>query len=143
MTETTPTAVKPRTPGIVIFVAVLNFLSAGLFFLFSFLCLMFLVFGNILGLYDVVSKHIVQYYQPPNLSLGMNFVVISLLVICAMFMSFFFILGISLLKGRRMAWYFQIALSILGLLGIPFGTILNIVILIFFFQTPVRDYFEV
>ena len=132
-----------KTPGIVIFVAVLNFLSAALFFIFSSLSLMVLIFGNVMGIYDFMTHQITRYYPSANLSLGFNFIFITFLAVSLVFLIFFLMIGLGLLKGRRLAWYFQIALSIMGLLGIPFGTILNVVILIFFFQAPVRDYFKV
>ena len=132
-----------RTPGIVIFVAVLNFLSSGVFFVLSVLSTVVLIFGNVMGIYDFVTRQITQHYQTPNVSLGFNFVFAGFLVVSLVFMLFFVMVGVGLLKGKRLAWYFQVALSVMGLLGIPFGTILNIVILIFFFQSPVRDYFKV
>ncbi len=141
MTEATQESSK--TPGIVIFVAVLNFLSSGLFLLFSFLSLVALAFGNVMGIYDFVTRQITQFTQPQNLTLGLNFVFGSFLVISLTFLAFFLILGLGLLKGKKLAWYFQIAMSVIGLLGIPFGTILNVIILIFFFQPSVRDYFKV
>ena len=132
-----------KTPGIVIFVAVLNFLSSGLFFIFSILSLVALVFGNVMGIYDFVTRQITQFTQPQSLSLGLNFVFGSFLLISLTFLAFFLFIGLGLLKGKKLAWYFQIAMSVLGLLGIPFGTILNVIILIFFFQPSVRDYFKV
>ncbi len=140
----TETIVEPRkTPGIVIFVAILNFLSTGFFFLLSVLSVMVLVFGNIMGAYDFVTRQITQYTQNTNFSLGLNFVFVILLLVSLSFIVFFFLMGIGLLKGSRLAWYFQVALSVLGLMGFPFGTVLNVLILIFFFQSSVREYFKV
>ena len=67
---------------------------------------------------------------------------------------FFLMIGVGLLRGKRYGWYFQVAMSTFGLLGLPLsflsgtffvlpiGTILNILILVFFFQPSVRDHFK-
>ena len=133
-----------RTPGIVIFVAVLNFLSSILFFLFTALSLAVLVFGNIMGIYEFVQSRISHFYTAPaNFSLGVNVLFGIFLAVSVFFLFFFVLVGIGLLRGKKIAWYFQVALSVMGLLGFPFGTLLNVVILIFFFQSSVRDYFKV
>ena len=52
-------------------------------------------------------------------------------------------LGVALLKARKVAWITQVVLGVIGLLGFPLWTILNGVILIFFFRPAVRDRFQV
>lgn len=132
-----------KTPGIVIFVAILNFISAAAFLGLSVLWAVALIFGNVIGIYDTVTQRISQFYQSPNYALGFNFVFGVLLCICLVFAVFFFWEGLGLLKRNKIAWYIQIALSVIGLMGIPIGTILNAIILIFFFQSSVREHFKV
>ncbi|GEM_PF-980936 len=146
MTEVNPNgAVKeaPKIPGIVIFVAVLNFISMAFFFFLSTLSLIVLVFGNVMGIYDFITKKITAYRPQINVSIGFNVFFILALVFGIIFFVFYLVEGIGLLRGKKYAWYFQVALSVLGLLGFPIGTVLNAVILIFFFQSSIRGYFKV
>ncbi len=146
MTEVNPNeAVKeaPKIPGIVIFVAVLNFISMAFFFFLSTLSLVVLVFGNVMGIYDFITKQITTYRPQANLSIGFNVLFILMLVFGIIFFLFYLLVGLGLLKGKKYAWYFQVALSVLGLLGFPIGTVINAVILIFFFQSSIRGYFKV
>lgn len=137
----------PRTPGMVIFVAVLNFISVAFLSIVSFLCALALVFGNVMGLYDLAARQM----QAANLSFGFTFLFAVILLVSVMFLVFFLLVGIGLLKGKRLAWYLQIGMSVFGLMtsfvaglaGISFGGVLNAFILIFFFQHRVRDYFKV
>ena len=129
-----------KTPGMVIFTAVLNFLSAA-FFLFWFLVSLFvLIFRNFMGVYDFIAR---EYPRMMSLSFGLTFLFGIVFVAGLFFFLFFLAVGIGLLKGEKIAWYFQIALSIAGLIIFPVGTALNAAILIFFFQAPIRDYFKV
>ena len=146
MTEVNPNeALKeaPKIPGIVIFVAVLNFISMAFFFFLSTLSLIVLVFGNVMGIYDFITKKITAYRPQINVSIGFNVFFILALVFGIIFFVFYLVEGIGLLRGKKYAWYFQVALSVLGLLGFPIGTVLNAVILIFFFQSSIRGYFKV
>ncbi len=141
MTEPAPGTVKK--PGVVIFVAVLNFLSVVFFLLSSIFSLVALVFGNVMGLSEWVTRAMTQFSPSPNFSYGITFIFGAIFAVCLFFFIFFLLIGIGLLKGSKLAWYLQIAMSVLGLLGFPIGTILNALILVFFFQAPVRDYFKV
>lgn len=134
---------ESRKPGIVIFVAVLNFLSAAMMSGLLFFSLLGLFFGNALSVMQAVSRQISEYAASVDWTFGVNLIFGFLLFFSLCFLAFFLWVGIGLLKGQKAAWYAQVALSILGLLSIPFGTILNVVILIFFFRTRVRDYFKV
>ncbi len=134
---------SPRTPGIVIFVAVLNFISMAFFFFLSILSLVVLIFGNVMGIYDFITKQITTYRPQVNLSIGFNVFFILMLVFGIIFFVFYLVEGIGLLRGKKYAWYFQVTLSVLGLLAFPIGTILNAVILIFFFQSSIRGYFKI
>ena len=140
MTDTTESATK--TPGIVIFVAILNFLTTAVFFLLAAISVMGLLFGNIFGIYEYMTQRLSQYSHA-NPSVGLSLLFIIFLAVSVTFLFCFLFLGIGLLKGRRLAWYFQIALSVLGLLSFPVGTLVNAVILVLFFQAPTRDYFKV
>ena len=131
------------TPGMVIFAAVLNFIASFFLFLLAAICLVFLVFGNAAGFYDAVTKQVNQAYAHYNLSIGLN-VLFGAILAAGLFLAVFYLLvGIGLLKGRKLAWYFQIALSVIGLISFPFGTIINIIILVFFFQQNIRAFFKV
>ena len=132
-----------RKPGVIIFVAVLNFISAAMMsalFLFS---LLGLFFSSALGVMAKVSQRISEYAASANMTFGVTFIFAALFFISAAFLIFFLWVGIGLLRGSKAAWYFQIGLSILGLLSIPFGTVLNAIILVLFFRPPVRNYFKV
>ena len=134
---------SPRTPGIVIFVAVLNFISMAFFFFLSILSLIVLIFGNVMGIYDFITKQITAYSPQVNLSVGFNVFFILMLIFGVIFLVFYLLVGIGLLRGKKYAWYFQVTLSVVGLLAFPIGTILNAVILIFFFQSGIRGYFKI
>ena len=141
MTE--PVSTAPRTPGIVIFVAVLNFISMTFFILLALFAVTILIFGNVIGVYQYMTDQIAHYSPELKLGLGLNVIIGMLLFVSVLFSLFHLLTGIGLLKGKKIFWYIQIALSVLGLLGFPIATILNTVILVFFFQTTVRDYFRV
>ena len=130
-------------PGIVIFVAMLNFISVAFFLFLSILSLSALVFGNVLGIYDWVTRTLAQAAPWPNFSYGLTFIFGVAMVVCLCFLFFFLWIGIGLLKGKKLAWYLQIAMSILGVVGFPVGTVLNVLILVFFFRPSVRNYFKV
>lgn len=134
---------QDKIPGIVIFVAILNFIGCFFLFLLAAACLAVVIFGNIMGVYDFVTKQITQYYGQPNLSLGLSFIFGILMAVAVAFAVFYLWIGLGLLKGRKLAWYFQVAMSILGALGFPLGTLLNIAILALFFQPGIRNYFKV
>lgn len=126
-------------PGIVIFSAVLNFVGAAAFGVGAIVCLVALLFGNALGISDFVTRQI----QSVNLSLGLTLLFVLGFVFCATTAAGSVWVGVALLKGRKWAWYCQVTLSVLGLLGFPLGTLLNGAMLLFFFQKNVRDFFQV
>jgi hypothetical protein len=143
-----------KKPGIVIFIAILQFFSSSLFFLLSLFSVLALVFGAAWGIDDYVSKQVAQHSPNPNFSYGVTVIFGIAASIFLALMVFFFCLGIGLLKGKKFAWYLQVAVSIFGLLmtpltflwnvfTLPIGAVLNVVILVFFFQPRVRDFFKV
>ena len=132
--------IKPRKPGIVIFVSVLNFISAAFCaaaFIFSIIALLF---GSSMNLQRTITE---QYPQVTDLSFGFTFLFLLIFVFSAFLLAFFLFIAIGLLKGNKIAWYLQIIMSVAGLLGFPMGTVVNLVILIFFFQPPIRNYYKV
>ena len=141
MTETTDQAGK--TPGVVIFTAVLNFISVAFFLFVAGLSLLAVIFGNILGLAGFVSQQISRFSPSPNFSYGLTFVFLTIFFVSLISLLYFLFIGAGLLNGKTLAWYLQIAMSILGLLGFPIFTILNGFILFSFFRAPVREYFKV
>jgi hypothetical protein len=130
-----------KTPGIVLFVAVLNFLSATLFFFLTLFCLLLAVFGTTLGIAESAAQRLADYQAQFNMAYGAFFLVLTAMFLA--FFAFFLAVGIGQLKGKRFSWFVQIGLSVLGLLGFPIWTVLNGVILYFFFQPRTRDYFGV
>jgi hypothetical protein len=143
MVETVVPDAPNRTPGIVIFVAILNFLAASFFWLLATLSVLAILFGNALGVYQLVTRQMSQMAPELNLTLGINLFFGILLVFSVIFGVFYILVGIGLLRGQRVFWYIQIALSIIGLFGFPVGTVINAVVLVFLFQTSVRDFFRV
>lgn len=132
-----------RTPGVVLFVAILNFLSAAAGYLVALVSLFVMVLGASAGVYEKITSELAHAQPPINLSFGVTFFFLMMLAMSAAFGSFFLAIGLGLLKRKRFAWYLQVAMSVLGLLGFPFGTIVNGLILALFFQTPVRSYYNV
>jgi hypothetical protein len=55
---------------------------------------------------------------------------------------FYFIVGIGLLKGQNWARIVAIILAIIGLLNVPIGTIISIIILLYLFKADVKAYFQ-
>ncbi len=132
-----------RTPGIVVIVAILNFIGAVALLLTAAVSVLMIFFGNFLGVYEALTKKISSYTTEINLALAVNIFFGVILFGCVVMLAVSIWLGISLLKGKRAAWYVQIAVSIVGLLGFPLATVLNAVILIFFFQSTTRNFFKV
>ena len=142
-----------KKPGIVIFVAVLHGLSAALFLLLSLFCIVAMLFGAAWGIDDYFTKQMPQV-APPNFSYGLTVIFGAALFVFACFSAFFLAMAVGLLKAKKFAWYLQITASTLGLLSfplgmlwslavLPLGALLNVVILVFFFQPRVREFFKV
>ncbi len=132
-----------RTPGIVLFVAILNFISAAFFAILAMISLVAVVFGNVMGIYDVVNQQMTTVMKQPNFSYGLTVLFAVGLFMSLVFAAFFIVIGVGLLKRKKFAWYLQIAMSVIGLVGFPIGTILNAAILVLFFQPAVREHFRV
>ena len=151
--QETVTAAAQKKPGIVIFVAIIHFLSAAFFGFLSLTCVLAIAFGAALGTDNYLAQQ-VSRFSPPNASFGLTLVLAMALAALLCLTAFFLSLAIGLLKGKKFAWYLQVAFSTVGLLGLPLGflwaipilplgTLLNIVILIFFFRSRIRGYFKV
>ncbi|MFO7618381.1 MAG: hypothetical protein R6W91_01795 [Thermoplasmata archaeon] len=54
---------------------------------------------------------------------------------------FYFLIGFGLLKGRSWARTIGILFAIIGLINVPIGTIISIIILIYLFKPEVKAYF--
>ena len=134
----------PRTPGVVIFTAVLNFIAAFFAFLAAGVSVAGIFFGNAMGIAEKINRQLSEYSIPSvNLSSGLTFFFVLLFVLCLTMAITSLIVGRGLLKGKKWTWYVQVASSVIGLLGFPFWTLMNAVLLFLFFQKPVRDYFKV
>ena len=132
-----------KKPGIVIFVSILNFFSAALWFLGAAFFTTALVFGNAVSFYQKITSQLQERLVTENLSIGLNAVLVFFLVFSLCLAVYHLFLGIGLQKGKGAAWYVQIVTAIIGLILIPYGTIVSLVILIFFFQPNVRSFFKV
>ena len=126
-------------PGIVIAAAILNFISAAFSLFWAVLCLAAVLFGNTLGIMDRLAGRI----HEANIALSVNVVLGFILVIALVVGLSYVWLGASLLKGKGTAWYLQVASSLIGLFFFPIGTIVNGVILAFFFTPATRSFFKV
>ncbi len=143
-----------KKPGIVIFAAILQFFSSALFFFVSVISGLAIFFGSQWGIDQVVHEQMAQYANQPNFTYGLTILFSVALILFLGIAIFFLLLGIGLLAGKKFAWYLQVAMSILGLLSmpltmmwnifvLPLGAIINIAILVLFFQQRVRSYFKV
>ncbi len=144
----------PKAPGIVMFTAVLNFITAGLGAVMIFIGGLGLLFGSVMrGLSHFFQTQVTQYSKTTsmgdvdlsaiNTANVMNIILIAILAIGLLITISSVVMGLGLLRGKKWAWYFQVATSVLSLLGFPFWTIVNGVILFCFFQQPTRNYFKV
>ena len=132
-----------KKPSVVIFVSILNFFSAVLWFLGAAFFATALVFGNAVSFYQKITSQLQKRMVTENLSTGLNVVLIFLLAFSLCLACYHLLLGIGLQKGKGAAWYVQIVTPILCLILIPYGTIVSVIILIFFFQPNIRSYFKV
>ncbi len=133
-------AVRRSAPGIVLFAAILNFVGA--------LAAAVMVFLGILGLFsggvaDAVSQRLEAAASQAPLAFGTAFVFAFLLILGLVGLVFSLLVGVGLLRGRKFAWFIQVILSVFGLLGFPVFTVINALILVFFFQSRTREYFKV
>ncbi len=133
----------PSRPGIVLFVAVLNFLTGAASLFASFVMTMALALGNLVGLRQYAADRAVTVAPQIDwaivLNLTFGFFAATAFVVGVAYI----LLGVGQLRGRSSSWYFQIAMSVVGLLFVPIGTVINTFILVFFFQPPTRTYFGV
>jgi hypothetical protein len=149
-----PTTDKSGKPAIVIIAAILNFLSTVTFLALAAFSALAIVYGAVWGLDEVVSRQMSQFAPSPNYSYGLAAVFGVATAVLLAFAVFFLVIGVGLLRGRKYGWYLQVAMSILGLvslplgfvtgaLALPIGALLNIVILVMFFQARVRAHFGI
>lgn len=138
----TPSPTK-RIPGFIIFTSILNFVSVSFSALFMALSLLMLVLGSASGFYTAVTQQVSQIIPTTNITLGMNLLFIAIFVISTLLTAFGLAIGIGLLKGKKFAWYAQVTMSVMGLIGFPLWTIINGLILYVFFRQDTRDYFKV
>ena len=138
---------ETKRPGAVLFAAILNFVGAIFWGFWGLLCAFALILGSATGVYQAVIERVSQDFPQAQRAGNLTFILTAafgfffLVSLLFTFLSIF--LGTSLLKGKKYAWYWQVVLSVLGLFGFPIGTLLGIVILVFFFQNSVRSYFHV
>ena len=130
-----------RKPGIVLFAAVLNFTGAALIALVMIFFLSILVVHGTSRLVQNISGRVpnMEAYGPA----GVIVAIVVILIFLAGLMAISLVTGFGLLKARKFAWYFQIIISLTGLFFVPLGTVLNGIVLFFFFRHSARDYFKI
>ena len=153
------TAVEtPRTPGIVIFAATLNFASAAGWFAGVLFSGLFLFLGNAIEVYQKFLAELKRVYLDMSSRMNwtanqpvtdadyvalFNVVFVVLGLFCLFFVIYHLITGVGLLRARKTAWFLQLVSAVIGIAFIPYGTVISVVILVTFFQNSVRDHFKV
>lgn len=132
-----------KRPVFVIIAAILNFITCATLAVILLITGFALLFGNLFGLIGFLTTRLTETYPGMNVSMGFNVIFSIIFAVCFAFFIFYLWLGIGLLRGQKLAWYFQIGLSIVGIFGFPMGTIMNGTILVFFFLPSVRNYFKI
>ena len=148
----------PRTPGIVIFAAVLNFASAAAWFAGVLFSVLFLLLGNAVEVTQKFLTELKRVYinvstqvhwttnQPvtdADYAALFNSVFVVMALFCLAFVLYHVTTGVGLLRARRYGWFMQLVSAVIGLAFFPYGTVLSIVIFVTFFQSAVRDFFKV
>ncbi|MGH7198209.1 MAG: hypothetical protein ACREH5_05675 [Candidatus Omnitrophota bacterium] len=151
-------AEPPRTPGMVIFAAILNFASAAAWFAGVLFSVLFLFLGNAVEIYQKFLEELKRIYldvssrvswtanQPvtdADYTALFNFFFVVLALFCLFFVVYHMITGVGLLRARKTAWFLQLLSAVIGIAFIPYGTVISVVILVTFFQRSVRDFFKV
>jgi hypothetical protein len=151
-------AQAPRTPGMVIFAAILNFASAAAWFAGFLFSALFIFLGNALAIYQRFLEELKRAYanvsahmqwtanQPltdTDLSVLFNSFFILMALFCLFFVLYHMITGVGLLRAKKTAWFLQLLSAVIGLGFLPYGTVISIVILVTFFQRGTRDFFKV
>ncbi len=147
---------KVKKPGVVILAAVINFVFAILWLVASVALIGLMLVGNAMGLYEVLADRLSQAIARPNFSFGLVPLFLPIAALCICIGVFFLMVGIGLLRGNRSAWYLQVTLCILGLVGflsssifsllvpaLPVSAVINTVVLVLFLRPLVRDHFKV
>ena len=117
-----------KTPGIVIFTAILNIFSCVAWLMGCLIAVVLLVAGNTGAFYEKVTSQMQQSFPGQTLPVALTWNVIFavLLVGTLFFFLYHLILAIGLLKAKGVAWYFQVTTAVIGFLIISFGTILGL-----------------
>jgi disulfide bond formation protein DsbB len=143
MTETIIDPDTQKTPTVVLVSAILNFISCAFFVLIGLIAGTVMVFGNAMGWYARITQVVNDQYPNVNLGIGLTFIITVVAVACVVSFLLTLLLGIGLLQGKKWAWFGQVASSIVGLIGFPVSTVINIILLIFLFQPNTRNFFKV
>ncbi len=134
---------ETQKPGVVIFVAILNFISAFWWFLGVMGCLAIVLFGSSVAIFSRAVNQVSTTLSDRGLAIGVTAVFFIALVLAALFFAFHLVIGLGLLKAKKYGWYAAVTSAVLGLVFVPWGTILSILILVLFFQRNVREFFKV
>ena len=130
-------------PAVVIITAVLNFIGAAIAGLVLVASVVGLLYGAGAGIFSTITSRMSQLYPSINASYGVSFLLGFLIAFSGAFTFFYAMLALSLLKGRKWAWYAQVCLSVMGLVGFPIWTVVNGLILYYYFRPATRGYFKV
>lgn len=129
-----------RKPGVAIFAAVLNFITATLWIGLTILLALGMVLGNTIGVFADATRTLSTGAAAVTTVWGYA-ILFAVLCLTLTLAACFVFVGIGLLRGSKVAWYAQIVLSVVGLLGFPVYTILNACLLVLLFRPATRDYF--
>ena len=124
-----PPAPKERPMGVTI-LAVLYGIE-GLYCIFA-AHLVDSVFGFITGTIDGMPL-VGDIVETVNLCIMVVLIIIAI---------FYFLVALGMLKGQNWARRIGIIFAIIGLLNIPIGTIISIIILIYLFKPEIKEYFQ-
>ena len=137
----------PRTPGIVILAAIINFVSGGFVLMGT---VLFSVIFFLFGQWWLWASRSSQAEIPewvaslnaagPLFALGIFLAGFFLMVLMAAIPLW---TGVGLLQRKRFAWYAQVVQSVFGLFFFPLGTVINCAALILFFRPNIREHFGV
>ncbi len=126
-----------KKPGVVIFAMILNFFSAAFWLVAS----MFLLLVGNAGMSTIAQDK--NLGRVATIFMASTYFIYTFFVLLILFHIF---LGIGLLMGKKLAWYFQVISCVTGIVTffwLPPSLIISIVILIFFFMSNVRSYFKI
>ena len=102
------------------------------------------------GLYCLLAAFVVKWAMDllpidfaglPMMGNMLDTVELCLMIVLIIIAIFYFLVALGMLKGQNWARRIGIILALIGLINIPIGTIISIIILIYLFKADVKAYF--